>query len=61
MILVPKVSDVVIIIKLLTGLEYCYECLIAVQDDIDHLLGVDKDLQQWNMAQFILKLKKRSK
>jgi hypothetical protein len=28
-----------------------------VQDDIDHLLGVDKDIQQRSMAQFILKLK----
>lgn len=28
-----------------------------MQDDINHLLGVDKELQQKNMARFILKLK----
>lgn len=29
----------------------------TVQDDIDHLLGVDKENQQRSVAQFILKLK----
>ena len=54
------VSMTMINIKLLTGLEsdlIVMSVLIVVQDDIDFLLGVDKDLQQRNMAQFILKLK----